>query len=73
MNKDIEDMLHDSMFWYIVVFMLAVAIALIVAFAGAVYVASFIIGVFVGTLVLMIRAARKMYKANKYWHYRKDE
>lgn len=67
-NQDYKVMFSDSLFWFVVVF----AFVCLVAVAPFGLMLVLLLLVLAGTFGLMLVAAYKMYKQNKYWHYNKD-
>lgn len=68
-KEDYKVMFSDGLFWFVLVFALLCFIA-VVPFG---FMVIFMLGLLAGTFVLMLVAAYKMYKQNRYWHYSKKD
>lgn len=68
-KQDYKVMLSDGLFWFVLVFALLCFIAVVSLKVIIVMALTFL----ASTFLLMSVVAYKMYKQNKYWHYKKED
>jgi FtsH-binding integral membrane protein len=68
-KEDYKVMFQDGLFWCVLMFALLCFIAVVPLAA----IVALLLGIMAVTFVIMSVVAYKMYKKNRYWHYKKED